>query len=68
MKRFMAVILTLLICFGFVGCNNTTEDTLYKTKSIVKNNNDSIFMAEDDDFIYFADSILIKKCQKQIIL
>ena len=64
MKRFLAVILTLLLCLGFVGCNSATEDTLYKTKSIVKNNNDSIFMAEDDDYIYFADSIIIKKMSK----
>ena len=64
MNRFITVVLTLVLCLGFAGCNSTTEDTLYKTKSIVKNNNDSIFMAEDEEYIYFADSILIKKMSK----
>ena len=64
MKKIIALVLTLVLCFVFTGCNSTNEDTLYKTQSIVKNNNDSIFMAEDEDYIYFADSIIIKKMSK----
>ena len=64
MKKIIAVILAFILCLGFAGCNSAAEDTLYKTQSIVKNNNDSIFMAEDEEYIYFADSILIKKMSK----
>ena len=56
MKRIIAGILSAIMCFSLVGCNDgQTEkaDTLHKTISIVQNNNQNRITAEDENYIYF---------------
>ena len=66
MKRILSAVLATVLCLVLAGCNSTpAEDTLYKTKSTVRNNNHNMLIAEDEDFIYFADSDIIKKMSKE---
>lgn len=67
MKRIIAGILSAIMCFSLVGCNDgQTEkaDTLHKTISIVQNNNQNRITAEDENYIYFYNVNEILKMSK----
>lgn len=44
--------------------NNISTDNLKKTSSIISNNNQNLFISEDEDFIYFVDVMTVKKMSK----
>ncbi len=65
MKKIIAVILSAIMCFSFVACSGEqTEETLYKTISIVQNNNQNRITAEDENYIYFYNVNKIMKMSK----
>ena len=67
MKKYIAIILTIIMCISLIGCGNSqTEkaDTLHKTISIVQNNNRNRMVCEDENYIYFFNTNQILKMSK----
>lgn len=62
MKKFTAILLSLLLAAGLAACSSNDDEG--KTASVVSNNNRNLNTAEDDDYIYFAGLTALQRISK----
>ena len=64
-KIAMLTLVAVIVCSVLVGCNNSEKNEfLDKTSSIVSNNNMNHLTSEDEEFVYFIDTMTVKKIDK----
>lgn len=62
----VSIFFIFILSLTMIGCNKSEKSSgdLTKTSSQVSNNNQNIFVSEDEEFIYFTDTMTVKKISK----